>query len=126
METDYPFKQHDIVPPEDLTLEKARALAEFLQSGTNPFARLAECRAAIEDGAVLFEVVVLDVDVEVSQHPVHDIRQQERLAVVFSAGIWRIRKFLRSVRTSQLFRISICVLRGFLPAYVSMTSHSMK
>ena len=86
METDYPFKQHDIVPPEDLTLEKARALAEFLQSGTNPFARLAECRAAIEDGAVLFEVVVLDVDVEVSQHPVHDIRQRERLAVGFSAG----------------------------------------
>ena len=28
METDYPFKQHDIVPPEDLTLEKARALAQ--------------------------------------------------------------------------------------------------
>ena len=82
----YPFKQHTPVRPEDLTLDNARALADFTQSGINPFARLVECRAKVEDGATLLEAIVLDVDVEVSQHPVHDVRQQERLAVLFFAN----------------------------------------
>ena len=82
----YPFRGHTPIRPEDLTLEKAQALTEFLQAGINPFARLLECRAEVADGAPLLESVVLDVDVEVPQHAVNDIRKQERLAVLFFAN----------------------------------------
>ena len=79
------FRQYDLVPPASLTLEKSQELAQFLQSRVNPFARLVECRAASKGGTVCSEAVVLDVDVELSQHPAHDIQRQERLAVVFFA-----------------------------------------
>lgn len=79
------FRQYDLVPPASLTLEKSRELAQFLQSRINPFARLVECRAASKGGTVCSEAVVLDVDVELSQRPAHDVQRQERLAVVFFA-----------------------------------------
>ena len=84
---EWPFlEQYDPLSPEELTLEQSQDLAQFLQSGVNPFAQLVECRAASKGGTVLSEAVVFDVEVERSQHPAHDIRHQERLAVVFSAG----------------------------------------
>lgn len=85
MEEWLPFRQYDLVPPASLTLEKSRELAQFLQSRVNPYARLVECRAASKGGTVCSEAVVLDVDVELSQRPAHDIQRQERLAVVFFA-----------------------------------------
>ena len=68
----------DTVAPSDLAYLKARELARFLHSSTNPFARLVDCRASPGQ-----EVVILEVDVEVPQRPRHDIRRMERLAIVF-------------------------------------------
>ena len=86
MEEDVLFRHHTPVPPADLRVDNARALANFLESGINPFARLQECLVKVVDGTVVSEAIVLDVDVEVSQYPIYDIRQQERLAVLFLAG----------------------------------------
>jgi hypothetical protein len=68
-----------IVTPADLSLPWSRALTDFLVSGLNPHARLVEVRKTPERD----EVVVLDVDVEVSQMRLFDIRPTERLAVFF-------------------------------------------
>jgi len=46
----------------------------------HPYARFLECRRSNE-----VEVVVLEVDVEVPQRPALDIRQTERVAVIFGA-----------------------------------------
>ena len=86
MEQPYPFTPGDPVPLGHLTLSMARELARFLGTGLNPFARLGECRVVTRDGAVLQEVVVVEVDVEVPQYPAHDIRHCEPLAVSFSPG----------------------------------------
>ena len=82
----YPFREHKVVLPEELRLERAQALAQALQSGANPFARLEQCRADVKNGTVFVEAVVLEVDVELSQYPAHDVRSRERLAVLFLAG----------------------------------------
>ena len=49
------------------------------------FAELKECRIAGQDGGY-HEIVFVDVDVEVPQHPTHDIRHSEPLVVVFTRG----------------------------------------
>ena len=79
------FNEGSAVEPERLSLDMSRQMASFLASGINPFAELKQCRVVIEDEQVVWEVVVLEVDVELSQHPLHDIRQRERLAVRFWA-----------------------------------------
>lgn len=66
------------VAPDALGAPKARDLARKLARGALPYARLVECRRAAR-----VDVVVLEVDVEVVQRRVHDIRPTERLAVVF-------------------------------------------
>ena len=71
----------DLVEPSALALPKARELARFLQSATNPFARLLECRARAGE-----EIVVLELDVELPQRPTHDIRHTEQLATIFFEG----------------------------------------
>ena len=71
----------DLIAPSELAFPKAHELARFLQSATNPFARLVDCHASPGE-----EIVVLEVDVEVSQRPTHDIRHTERLATVFFHG----------------------------------------
>jgi hypothetical protein len=67
-----------VVPPQALTLPRARALAELLLGERLPFAWLVECRAS--EGR---ENVVLEVEVERPQCLRHDIRRVERLAVMF-------------------------------------------
>lgn len=57
----------------------ARAFAEALARGLLPFARLEACRRYD-----VLEVVVFEVEVELVQRVVHDIRYVERLAVVFN------------------------------------------
>jgi len=74
----YLSPQGDPVTPEDIALPKAREVVRFLGSELNPFARLVECRAGADE-----EVVVLEVEVELPQRPVNDIRRHERLEVVF-------------------------------------------
>ena len=73
------------MPPERLTVGRARELACFLAARLNVFAELKECRIAGQDGGY-HEIVFVDVDVEVPQHPTHDIRHSEPLVVVFTLG----------------------------------------
>lgn len=61
-----------------LDVRKATELAALLKSGTFPFVRLVECRASDEQ-----EIVVFDIEPEVPQHPAHDIKTEERIAVAF-------------------------------------------
>lgn len=85
MEQFHLFDEGSEVDPERLSLAMSRQMATFLASGINPFAQMKECRVVTRDELVVWEVVVLEVDVELSQHPFHDIRQMERLAVRFWA-----------------------------------------
>ena len=73
------------MPPERLTVAKARELACFLAARLNVFAELKECRIAGQDGGY-HEMVFVDVDVEVPQYPTHDIRHSEPVVVVFTPG----------------------------------------
>lgn len=61
-----------------LRVEKTEELSILLLNGVFPYVSLVECRR-MEEG----EVVVLDIEPEVPQHPEHDIRMVERIAVVF-------------------------------------------
>jgi hypothetical protein len=67
------------VDPGDLRVPKARDVAWLLRTSDLPFCELLECRRA--EAPTAAEVVV--VEVEVGQHPAHDIRQRERVAAVF-------------------------------------------
>jgi hypothetical protein len=69
------------VDPGDLRVPKARDVAGLLSTDDLPFCELLECRRV--EGNVPAEAVVLEVDVEVGQHPKHDIRRHERVAAVF-------------------------------------------
>ena len=69
---------------ENLSVGRAQELVGFLKTEGNPFVRLQECRSVPLDGGGSFEVVVLEVDVEVPQRPRHDIRPVERIGVRFS------------------------------------------
>lgn len=70
-----------VVASERVASAHARDLAHRLSIGQIPFAELIECRVEGQTS-----VVELEVDVEVPQHPVHDIHQRERLAVFFDAA----------------------------------------
>jgi hypothetical protein len=74
------------VGSESLCLAKARDLVRTLRSGRLAFVAYGESRRE-SDGT---EVVVLDVEVERGQHPVHDIRRVERIALRFFPGDQRI------------------------------------
>lgn len=82
MKDEYLVGPGDAVGAADLQLTRARDLAEYLLAGPR-FAVLVECRRLSNGGA---EVVVFDVDVEVSQRRVHDIHPQERIGVVCDAA----------------------------------------
>jgi len=68
----------DVLAPADLQIEKAEELTILLQEGGVPFVSFVECRRKEGD-----DIVVLDIEPEVPQHPKHDIRMVERIAVVF-------------------------------------------
>lgn len=69
------------VDPDDLRVPKARDVAGLLRTSDPPFCELLECRRVESPTAA--EVVVVEVEVEVGQHPEHDIRRRERVAAVF-------------------------------------------
>lgn len=81
----YSFLAGATAAPERLTVGRAREVARFLAVGLNAFAELKECRIGGQDGAH-HDIVFVDVDVEVPQHPTNDIRHSESLAVVFTQG----------------------------------------
>lgn len=70
------------VPPADLGLPRARALAEAASAGIVPYVALIGAQRLGDPNHD--ELVVFDVDVEVPQHPVYDIRALERVAVRIS------------------------------------------
>jgi integrative and conjugative element protein (TIGR02256 family) len=64
-----------------LRIPKACQLAKFVSSGAHGGARLLETRyTTVPERA---ETIVLELDVEVGQQPIHDIRPVERIAVTF-------------------------------------------
>lgn len=70
------------IPMESLTIRRAGGLARQLASGSHPYARLIACHRHSTDAAA--EVVVFEVDVEVPQHPVHQINKRETFAAIFA------------------------------------------
>lgn len=64
----------------DLRHSDAKSLAELLERERLPFAHRVEYRVGPNA-----DVIVVDVEVQLVQHPVHDIRPIERIAVVFGA-----------------------------------------
>lgn len=67
------------IPVAELRNPRAKSLSGFLASQINPHADLVDARRT-SDGQ---EVVVFDVEVEVSQLRAYDIRPRERLGVIF-------------------------------------------
>lgn len=70
---------------EDLKGAPAKDLWNFLKSGLNPHSKPVEVRRDNRGQ----ETVVFEVDVEVSQIRVHDIRPTERVSVTFSSEGWQ-------------------------------------
>ncbi len=68
----------EVVTTRVLGTPKARELARLLESDQLQYARLIDCRRAPP-----FDVVSLELDVEVAQLRAYDIRPVERLAIVF-------------------------------------------
>lgn len=62
-----------------LLLPKAVEMVQALQSQGLPYVRLLECRRTPE-----YEIVVVDIEAEVPQYPVHDVRTTERIAFGFA------------------------------------------
>lgn len=75
------------IPPDEIAVPKAQDLVALLKSGVLDHVRLIETRRIPPDDALLREgdVVVFDIDPEVPQRAVADIRQVERIAVTFRA-----------------------------------------
>lgn len=67
-----------------LVVPKARQVAQYLSAGHNPWVRLVEVKRA--GGTDESNTVVFDVDVELSQITVHDIRPVERISATFTAS----------------------------------------
>ena len=70
------------IPRESLKIAKASELCAFLRASGYPYA-IIDSAFRTPDGR---EGVLLDVHVEVGQEPVHDIRQVEPVAILFSAA----------------------------------------
>ena len=68
----------DLVSTEEIITPKARDAVQFLESGHSQYSKLIECRKSENN-----EIVVLEVDVEVCQKKVNNIRREERIAIVF-------------------------------------------
>lgn len=68
----------DPIELEKLSLPRARAFANTLAEGSNDYARLVECRTAVDS-----ELVVFEVDVELGQIRTHPIQHRERLVAIF-------------------------------------------
>lgn len=70
------------IPVESLKIAKARELCAFLENGGYPYGTL-ESTLGAPDGR---EGVLVRIAAEVGQEPVHDVRQIEPVAILFSAA----------------------------------------
>src|SRR5690349_20734932 len=69
----------------DLNISKAKELAVALTNGVTNWARLIECRRRDSiNPQRSAEIIVFEVEVEVPQRKVNDVRRVERLAPIFS------------------------------------------
>jgi proteasome lid subunit RPN8/RPN11 len=75
---DYLSAPGKLLESSKLSIPKAKETVNLLSSDLYPYASLVECRKRSGD-----EVIVLDVQVERGQLVAHDIRHNERIAVVF-------------------------------------------
>jgi len=83
------------VPSTALTADKARAFAQHLEAGADPYSRILELRAGTG-----IEVVVFETEVSVPQGgSKYNIEKRERLAVVFHAADERLPEVL-ALRTT--------------------------
>src|SRR6185295_13543645 len=74
----------ELVDARSLRIPKALELARAVGSGSVLWASLVECRRYDgRDGSPGGEAVVIDLDIEMPQDVVHDIRRRERVAVAF-------------------------------------------
>ena len=69
-----------LVEPRKLTIPRARSVARFARTTTNPNVGLLNCYSSRDDGT---EAVALNISATVPQRPVHDIRQTEPILIVF-------------------------------------------
>lgn len=76
------LSQFSSCPPSELAHPDAQALADRLATGRVLYASLVECKRSQKA-----DLVVLDVDVDLVQYPVHDIRATERIAVKFEPEV---------------------------------------
>lgn len=76
----------EFIPLERLTVPRAVALAAYLQEKRHPHATLLECRVmqAAAFGALIADVLLVEVEVEVPSQPVVAILHRERFAVFLS------------------------------------------
>jgi integrative and conjugative element protein (TIGR02256 family) len=79
LETEYYTLLGEPVEADSLLLFKAVELVQALQSQGLPYIRLVNCLRFHDD-----EIVVVDVEPEIPQHPVHDVRAVERVAIRFA------------------------------------------
>lgn len=83
------FLEGRAVAPEDLHIPKARDVAHALRSGRMNWVRLVGCHRHDPEGQdddtrpARWESVVLEVEVELPQRLIHDIRRFERIQVLF-------------------------------------------
>lgn len=75
---DYPLLGA-VVPTESLAIPRAQAIASYAASPRSPYVTLVECRR--REGGAGAETVIVDLDIEVAQRPVHAILRRERVAI---------------------------------------------
>ena len=68
------------VEPRKLTIPRARSVARFAETASNPYVRLLNCYGSRGDGT---EAVALAISATVPQRPAHDIRHTEPVLIVF-------------------------------------------
>lgn len=73
----------DPIASDELTIAKAVAVARTVIDGALPFVRLVACLRVTTPET---DVVILDVDPELPQRPVNDIRRTERIALAFGVN----------------------------------------
>jgi len=76
----YPLNK-ELAEASSLSLPKAVELVNLLLKEALPYAHLVSCYRDADS-----EIVVIDIEPEVPQHPVFDVRAVERIAIVFKAA----------------------------------------
>jgi hypothetical protein len=72
------------LPGEEARAPKARDVLRLLEQVKPPFVRLIGCRRVADP--LPADAVVFDVEVELPQHKIHDVRRWERIAALFWDG----------------------------------------